>query len=136
MKTLISLLSKVKITTPVGAGASAATLTAVALGLLNGWHWYATQSTAVQSAVQAVVSGIVVYLAGWWNVVRQHGQTTTLSLTNSVLPTVQVATPPAAGTSQGPVPDAVVTEPAPVVAPPEPGVSPSTPSGSGHSQAG
>jgi hypothetical protein len=89
LRKLAGLLPKVQ--TPVGAGATAAAVVTLALGLLNGWHWWASQSTDVHTAAQVVLTAAATYLAGWWNVVRQPGQQVSLELTSSALPTVQKA---------------------------------------------
>jgi hypothetical protein len=83
-----------KITTPVGASATAAAVVNIALYLLSLWHAYAEVPTNVKGAVDTVLTAAAVYLAGWWNVTRQPGQTVQLSLTKSALPTVQADAKP------------------------------------------
>lgn len=77
--------------TPTSASSTTAALVVLILGCLNGWHWWASQSTAVQTAAATVLAFALAQLAAWWNVVRQPGQTVSLELTKSPLPTLQAA---------------------------------------------
>jgi hypothetical protein len=86
------------ISTTAGASATGAALVNLILGLLNGWHWWAAESTQVQTSAEVLLSGIGAYLAAWLKVVMTPGQKTSMELTGGPLPTMQ-AVPPVPGTS-------------------------------------
>jgi hypothetical protein len=85
-----------KPSTPVGAGATGAAIANVLLYLLSLWHAYAAVPTSVKASIQTIVTALVVYLAGWFNVTRQPNQEATVTLTPSLLPTVKLAAEEAA----------------------------------------
>lgn len=81
--------------TPVGASATTVALVNVALGLLNGWPWYAHQSTTFQTSVSTVALAALTWLAGTLNVLRNPGGTVTMKPSAGPLPTVEVTETPA-----------------------------------------
>jgi len=90
MNTLSKLLAKVPTpATAVGSSVLTVALVNILLGLLSGWHWWATQSTTFQTSVQTVLDAGFGYLAAWVSVVRSKGQKQELELTPSALPTLQ-----------------------------------------------
>lgn len=77
--------------TPVGAATISGALATILfyfIGLIP--HW-ASLPGQVQGAVQTLVTAVLVYLGGWFNVVRSKGQRVELALTAGALPTVQAA---------------------------------------------
>jgi hypothetical protein len=84
--------------TAVGSSVLIVAVVNIILGLLNGWHWWASEPTTFQTSVQTVLDVVLGYGAAWVSVVRSKGQTQVLELTPSALPTLQqvTVTPPAA----------------------------------------
>jgi hypothetical protein len=75
--------------TAVGSSVFIVAVVNVILGLLNGWHWWAAQTTTFQTSAQVILDVLFGYLAAWVSIVRSKGQTQTLELTKSPLPTLQ-----------------------------------------------
>jgi hypothetical protein len=90
MNGISKLLAAVpKPATAVGSSVVIVAVVNILLGLLNGWHWWAAQSTTFQTSVQTVLDVLFGYLAAWVSVVRSKGQSQNIELTSSPLPTLQ-----------------------------------------------
>ena len=82
--------------TPVGAAAVGAAVTNVVMYLLTLWHSWNAVPAGVRDSVQTILTVVVAYLAAWLKVVHTPGQSFSMTLTPSPLPTLrEVPLPPA-----------------------------------------
>jgi hypothetical protein len=79
-----------RVSTPVGGATVAGALATILLYFAGLWPPFEHLPGQVQGAVQVLVTAVLVYLGGWLQVVRSPGQTATIGLTASRLPTVQM----------------------------------------------
>lgn len=75
--------------TPVGAAAVGAAVVNVLMYLLTLWHGWAQVPAGARDSIQTVLTVVVAYLAAWLKVVHTPGQTVSMTLTPSPLPTLQ-----------------------------------------------